>query len=206
MTFVDVTGKPIKRLIIDAFESHFRKGYVLSHLELSRGLPQLFTECFDNYCKMQKSERWRPLSHICKSILDPAFMEYKCSQLMAGLERLLRNSLIDKGLKTEKEAEKVMLLELVATARNKLGWDIPKHYTANDRVRLLRNAVAHGGSLPWPSDEVTRDLQKWTLFLMRRVLLHLGFTGPVKSPDYQARLWTESKVDDFSESHNSFGP
>jgi hypothetical protein len=206
LSFIDDDGRPIKRFIIDAFESPFRSGYILRHLELDRALPQLFNECFDKYCILQKSERWAPMSHVCKTILDPPFMEYKCSQLMAGLERLFRNALVDHGSLTDDQAVKMQLPALISAVKSSLSWNVPKHYTANDRIRLLRNAVAHGGPLPWPSDEVSRDLQKWSLFLMRRVLMHLGFTGAVRSPNIKNGFWSESPVDDFSEDHNSFGP
>ena len=63
----------------------------------------------------------------------------------------------------------------------------------------------HGGELPTKDSAEFRLLfDKWRLFLFRRVLIRLGYTGKVISPD---KGWASSSdVDDFTEAHNSFTP
>ena len=80
---------------------------------------------------------------------------------------------------------------------------MPKHYVARDTIRLLRNAVIHGGELPTKNNADFRaHFDKWRLFLFRRVLVRLRYTGHVVSPE---RGWkSSSPVNDFSEEHNSF--
>ena len=133
------------------------------------------------------------------------YMEHKCANVMAGVERLMRNALVENAALTQESADKKTLPELIGSVRAQLNWDVPQFYTAKDRPRLLRNAVAHGGPLPWPSEEVAKDVQLWRLFLMRRVLIELGYSGKVRSPSIKSGYWSESKVDDFSEESNSFG-
>ncbi len=206
MSFVDRDGRPIKRLIYSPLKSPFREGYILRHLQLDRGLPQVFEQCFENYGKLLNSERWMTMQAYCKTVLDPPYLEQKCATLMAGLERLMRNSLIEAKRRSDREAEALRIPKIFRIVRNELGWDIPTHYSTDERAKRLRNAVAHGGPLPLPSDQVRSDLDKWSLFLMRRMLMHLGFSGLVRSPNLTTGEWQESPVADFSEAHNSFGP
>lgn len=95
--------------------------------------------------------------------------------------------------------------DLIGAARNRLSWRIPKHYTAGEATRLLRNAVMHGGELPTKdSAEFRLQFDKWRLFLLRLVLIRLGYSGEVVSP-YQG-VESSSRVDDFSVEHNSYEP
>jgi hypothetical protein len=204
LTFADAAGRPVKRLLTNPIKSSFRDEYVLRDLQLDRALPQLFTQCFDNYRQMQQSKLWRPIAAHCKSIEDSPYLEQKVAKMFAGLERLLRNSLVDAKRCSQGEAEKKMLPELIGLARKQLGWDIPSHYTEKDRVRELRNAVSHGGELPQSPGFVSKELKKWTLFLMRRVLMQLGFDGLVDCPDTQQKQMSLSPVNDFSERYNSW--
>jgi len=202
LTFSDQLGRPIKRMLGNVLESRFRDDYILRFLHLDRGLPQLFTQCFEEYAKIMTSELWRRLPAYCAAIDDAPYLEQRCATLMAGLELLLRSSLAEANCASKKQLDKMKFSELLGAARKKLGWQIPGHYTAKERARLLRNAVSHGGPLPQAPAQVVHDLQKWSLFLMRRLLIRLGFNGRVASPErgYNG----SSEVDDFSEEHNSF--
>ena len=52
--------------------------------------------------------------------------------------------------------------------------------------------------------EFRRHFDKWRLFLFRRVLMRLRYTGQVVSPH---KGWgSASAVGDFSEEHNCFAP
>lgn len=204
VTFSDANGRPIKRLLTHPIKSSFRDEYILRDLQLDRALPQLFRQCFDNYRQMQQSELWRPIAAHCKSIDDSPYLEQKTAKMFAGLERLLRNSLVEAKCCSQGEAEKKMLMDLIGLARKQLRWEIPSHYTERDRVRELRNAVSHGGELPQTPGFVSKELKKWTLFLMRRVVMKLGFDGLVSCPDIEQKQMSLSRVDDFSERYNSW--
>jgi hypothetical protein len=202
LSFFDQDGRIVKRLLGDAIESEFRKYYILRFLHFEAGLPKLFLQCFDEHVKMQRSDLWRRLPWLCAGIEDPPYLEQKCATLMSALELLIRSSLVEKGHFSEEEAQKIMFPGLIGAARKRLLWDIPPHYTAGERYRLLRNAVSHGGQLPGEAKQVRHDFDKWSLFLLRRFLLRLGFDGDVASP-HQGFAST-SAVGDFSEEHNSF--
>lgn len=202
LSFLDRDGRIVKRLLGNAIESEYRKNYILRCLHAEVGLPKLFLQCFDGHVKMQQSDLWRRLPWLCAGIEDPPYLEQKCATLMSALELLIRSSLIEDGHYSTKQAQKIMFPGLISAARKKLVWDIPPHYTAGERYRLLRNAVSHGDHLPGEVKQVRHDFDKWALFLLRRFLLRLGFDGDVASPD-QGFIST-SAVDDFSEEHNSF--
>jgi hypothetical protein len=202
VTFLDCDGRPVKRLLGDVLESRFRNSYLIRFLNLDRGLPKVFTQCFEEYSRLMRSDLWARLPAFCVVVEDAHYLEQRCATLMAGTELLLRSSLIEGGL-TAKEAEGLMFPELIGAARKSLGWDIPPHYMSRERARLLRNAVSHGGPLPQAPAEVVQDFQKWHLFLMRRFFMRLGFDGQVASP--HKGCLGESRVSDFSEEHNSFG-
>ncbi len=202
LSFFDEDGRVVKRLLGNAIESEFRSNYILRFLHFEAGLPKLFRKCFDEHVKMQKLDLWTRLPPLCAGIEDPPYLEQKCATLMAALELLIRNSLIELGHYSTEQAQKIMFPGLISAARKKLLWDIPPHYTAGDRYRLLRNAVSHGGQLPGEAKQVRHDFDKWVLFLMRRYLLRLGFDGDVASPDQG--LASSSSVGDFSKEHNSF--
>lgn len=202
LTFLDNEGRAVKRILGDAIESRFRQSYVLRHLHFPEALPKLFVQCFDRHVQMQESHLWKRLPAFFAGIEDSPYLEQKCATLMAGLELLFRNSLIEGGHNSEEEAKKITLPGLLGKARKELGWEIPSHYTEKDLYRLLRNAVSHGDHLPGQPDEIRYHFEKWRLFLMRRFLLRLGFDGKVASADHGYA--SVSSVSDFSEDHNSF--
>ena len=204
LTFLDSSDRPVKRLLTNPIKSAFRNEYILDDLQLDRALPQLFRQCFENFRQMLRSELWRPLAAHCKSIEDSPYLEQKTAKMFAGLERLLRNSLVEANCCSQGEAEKKMLMDLIGAAKKQLRWDIPAHYTARDRVRNLRNAVSHGGPLPQSSEFVSKELKKWSLFVMRRILIKLGFDGLVSCPDVEQKQMSLSPVGDFSERFNSW--
>jgi hypothetical protein len=105
---------------------------------------------------------------------------------------------------TKEEVAGMEFPKLVGAGRKLLRWDIPAHYTARERTRVTRNAVAHGNELPYAAADVRWDLDKWTLFLVRRVLVRLGFDGEVTCPEEGWR--SSSGVGVFSEMKNKFGP
>jgi hypothetical protein len=202
LTFQDECGHPVKRVLGSVLESPFREDYVLRFLHFDYGLPKLFEQCFDEYVRLMASELWRRLPSFCAVIDDAPYLEQRCATLMAGLELLLRSSLGEANYAPQKQLEKMKFSELLGAARSKLGWQIPGHYNAKDRARLLRNAVSHGGPLPDAPSCVVADLQKWSLFLMRRMLMRLGFDGKIASPE---NGWKgSSQVNDFSQERNSF--
>jgi len=203
LSFLDEEGRPIKRIACNPVESPIRGDYVIQFLHFDSGLPQLFQEGFDEHVRMQQSDLWRRLPFLCAAIEDSPYLEQKYATLMAGVEFLIRSSLLEGGHCSAEEGEKLKLPDLLGAARAKLGWTIPKHYTAKERHRHLRNAVAHGGDLPGDGTTVRRQFDKWHLFLLRRVLGRLGYTGEVASPS--AGWASSSAVDDFSEEHNAFG-
>jgi hypothetical protein len=202
LSFLDQEGRVVKRVLGNATESQYRRNYILRCLHAEEGLPRLFLQCFDEHVKMQQSALWRRLPWLCAGIEDPPYLEQKCATLMSALELLIRSSLIEDGHFSTEQAQKIMFPSLISAARKKLLWDIPPHYTAGDRYRLLRNAVSHGGHLPGEVKQVRHDFDKWALFLLRRFLLRLGFDGEVASP-YQG-FSSRSAVGDFSKEHNSF--
>jgi hypothetical protein len=202
LSFFDQDGRVVKRLLGNAIESDFRSNYILRFLHFDAGLPKVFLQCFDEHVKMQQSDLWRRLPWLCAGIEDPPYLEQKCATLMSSLELLMRSSLIEDGHYSTEHAQKIMFPGLISAARSKLLWDIPPHYTAGDRYRLLRNAVAHGGQLPGEAKQIRHDFDKWALFLLRRFLLRLGFDGDVASPDQG--FASTSAVGDFTKEHNSF--
>src|SRR5205823_457748 len=111
-------------------------------------------------------------------------------------------SLIEGGV-DERRVTTLDFNELIGEARKCLGWNIPKHYNSGDTTRLLRNAVVHGSETPTKdSTEFRLILNKWRLFLFRRILIRLGYQGDVVSPH---KGWSDSSaVNDFSEPYNSF--
>ena len=121
---------------------------------------------------------------------------------MAAIELIIRNSLEEGGHFRPSDPQFQSLPELISMARNRLNWEIPKHYTEHERYRKTRNAVDHGDSLPHDSYQIRADFDKWKLFLRRRLFLRLGFDGRVKSP--QNGWVASSQVTEFSEEHNSF--
>jgi len=196
-------GKVVKRLVSDAVESKFRDGSILPCLHHKDGLPKLFRQCFQEHARMRQGALWSRMPFLCAAIEDPPYLEQKHATLMAAVELLIRNCLIEGSYMTQEEAEEKTLPTLIGLARNALRWDVPKHYTKGERHRELRNAVAHGTALPYAPLSVRHDFDKWRLFLLRRLLIRMGFDGKVASP--QKGYASVSEVDEFSEEHNTFG-
>jgi hypothetical protein len=146
---------------------------------------------------------WRRLPSYCACIGEASYLEQKVAALMTALEFFMRTSLREQDPTNTEINESQTFNELVGACRKILAWDIPKHYMTRDLPRLLRNAVAHGGELPTKDTTELRLLfDKWRLFLFRRVLIRLGYTGRVSSPH---NGWAgSSAVGDFSEEHNDF--
>src|SRR5439155_7290554 len=94
------------------------------------------------------------------------------------------------------------LPDLIGLARRILQWELPKHYTEEERYRLTRNAVNHGDSMPHDAVQMREDFDKWKLLLCRRLFIRLGFDGHIASP--QNGWSASSPVHEFSEEHNSF--
>lgn len=169
-------------------------------------LPQYFSETFGAYVAMRSTNRrWRKLPSYCGSLEDCPYLEQKFASLMIALEFFIRNCLLETGTPEARLSKATNLSDLIGAARRDLQWNVPKHYDPGDTTRVLRNAVMHGGDLPTKDNaEFRLHFNKWRLFLFRRVLLRLGYTGAVLAP-YQGTE-VESAVDDFSAAYNSFEP
>jgi len=202
LSFFDADGRVVRRLLYGVVQSKFRAGSALRVVHAEKGLPSLFRQCFDEHCRMQRTELWGRLPSLYAAIEDPPYLEQKYATLMMAVELLIRNSLIEGGHLSRAKAESKTLPDLVGLARGTLRWDVPGHYTKGERYRKTRNAVDHGGSLPHDIDQVRTDFDKWKLFLLRRLFIRLGFDGEVASP--QKGWASSSPVDEFSEEHNSF--
>ncbi len=171
-------------------------------MHADKGLPRLFRQCFDEHCRMQRTELWGRLPSLYAAIEDSPYLEQNYATLMMAVEMVIRGSLIEGGHLSLAEAEAKTLPHLIGLARGMLRWDVPRHYTEGERHRKTRNAVAHGGSLPHDIDQIRADFDKWKLFLLRRLFIRLGFDGEVASPE---KGWASSSlVDEFSEECNSF--
>jgi len=203
LAFLDEHDRVVKRLIGNPVESNYRGDSILPHMQVEHGMPKLFRDCFEEHVRLRRSPLWSRLCVLIACIEDPPYVEQKHATLMAAIELLIRNSLVEGKHLTAEAAERKTLNELIGAARIALRWDVPKHYTAGDRHRDLRNAVAHGGDLPYDPTTVRRDFDKWYLFLLRRFLMRLGFNGPVACP--QRGFAAMSRVDEFGEEHNAFG-
>jgi hypothetical protein len=168
-------------------------------------LPGLFSNAFAEYRRMKEAHApWGKLASYCASFEDPPYLEQKFSALIAAVEFFIRNCLIERG-QPEEEVTKLEFPKLIGAAKKHLGWNIPKHFTVKETVRLVRNAVVHGSALPTADSAELRLLfDKWKLFLFRRVLIRLGYAGKICSPH---NGWAStSNVGDFSEEHNDHAP
>jgi len=197
--FLDSHGRPARRIVREPVRSRYRHDPVVKDFYL----PRLFQESFETHVKMHRSTLpWRKLPSYCGSLDDLPYIEQKFAALMMALEFFMRVSLIEDG-EVEADVAKFEWNQLIGVTRRRLGWDIPKHYTARDTPRLLRNAVMHGAEAPVKDSTEFRLLfNKWRLFLFRRILIRLGYKGEVISP--WRGVAESSAVDDFSEEHNSF--
>lgn len=200
--FFDEINRPIKCTIIDVVESKFRKDSSIRCLNGEFGLPRLFTQCFEEHCRMQTQDEWRRFVNFFSSIDDPIFMELRYGTLMSAVELFMRISLIEKDCDKTNSLFETSLPDLISLVKRRLQWEVPKHYTVKDRYRMTRNAAQHGNELPFDIQQVWADFAKWKLFLRRRVFIRLGFDGLISSPE---NGWSSiSRVDEFSEKHNTF--
>jgi hypothetical protein len=201
LDLLDRDGTIARRVIPQPVTSRFRTTDVVDDWHLSG----FFRVAYDEYVAMKKAHpAWQRLASHCGSLEDAQYLEQKFASLIMALEFFMRNCLLEKG-EPEERVAKLDFLELIGAARKHLGWDIPRHYVARHTIRLLRNAVMHGGELPTrDSTEFRLLFDKWRLFLFRRVLIRLGYDGNVVSPHKGWR--SSSDVADFSEEQNSFTP
>lgn len=199
LDLLDAEGALVRRLVPQPVTSRFRENDIVEDFLL----PRLFSEAFGEYIRMKQAHApWLKLASYCGSLEDPPFLEQKFASLIMGLEYFMRNSLIERG-QPENAVTTLDFPALIGATRKHLGWKIPKHYMARHTIRLLRNAVIHGGEPPTKDSTEFRLLfDKWRLFLFRRVLIRLGYSGKVVSPH---KGWASSSdAADFSEEHNSF--
>jgi hypothetical protein len=202
LSFFDAEGRVVRRVLGESIQSKFRANYALPSINADNGLLTLFRKCFEEHVRMQQSDLWRRLPFLYAAVEDPPYLEQKYATLMMAVELFIRSSLIEGGHVTPTEAEGKTLPTLIGMARGTLKWDVPSHYTEGDRFRTTRNAIGHGGKVPYDFRQVRDDFDKWRLFLLRRLFIRLGFDGEVTSP-HQGWAWS-SQVDEFSEEHNSF--
>jgi hypothetical protein len=197
----DADDAVVRRMLPQPVQSQYRDHEIVADEHLQR----LFRETFSNYVTMRHTHRrWRKLPSYFGSIEDCPYLEQKFASLMMALEFFMRNCLIEAG-QSEDEVSSLTFHELIGATKNRLSWNVPKHYSVGQATRLLRNAVMHGGELPTNDNaEFRRQFDKWRLFLYRRVLVRLGYTGEVVSP-FQG-IESSSPVDDFSPEHNTFEP
>jgi hypothetical protein len=201
LSLLDAKGALVRRVVPQPVVSRFRENDIVQDFLL----PRLFSEAFGKYIRMKQAHApWLKLASYCGSLEDSPFLEQKFASLIMALEYFMRNSLIERG-QSERAVTTLDFPALVGATRRHLGWEIPKHYMAKHTIRLLRNAVMHGGELPMKDSTEFRLLfDKWRLFLLRRVLIRLGYSGKVLSPH---KGWASSSdVANFREEHNSFTP
>jgi hypothetical protein len=197
----DAQNAVVRRIITQPIKSQFITREVIPDHQL----PRLFQEGFSTFVTMRESHSvWTKLHSYCGSVEDSPYLEQKFASLMMALEFFMRNCLIERG-QPPNIISTLTLDDLIGATRRILSWNVPKHYTAKHVTRLLRNAVMHGGELPMKDNAEFRHLfDKWRLFLYRRVLIRLGYTGDIVSPF--AGIESLSSVGDFSVEHNSFEP
>lgn len=195
ISFLDNEGAPIYRLLGEAVLSDFHPTSSFPYGD--EGLPRFFRECFEEHVKIQRTDLWKRMPYLYAAIEDPPYIEQRYATLMMAIELLIRNSLIEGGHNVPNN-----LPQLIGAARGSLRWNVPNHYTENERYRVARNAVDHGDQLPHDPIQLRHDLDKWRLFLFRRMLIRMRYTGEIESP---RQGWaSSSRVDEFSEEHNSF--
>ncbi len=203
VTLSTAAGRVVRQIVRSPIEGPRATSDVLSDGWPLGDFETLFRQGFEEHVRMRRPPLpWRKLASYCGAIEDGAFLEQKFSNLMMAVEFFIRTSLIEADPVRAPRFSQMTLTDLLGAARTRLGWVIPGHYGRND-LRLLRNAVAHGGDLPTRDSAEFRSMfDKWRLFLFRRVLIRLGYTGRVLSLHHG---WeSASAVDDFSEEHNSF--
>jgi len=201
LDLLDQEGALARRVVLQPVTARYRETEVVVDFQLSR----LFSEAFAEYRRMKQAHApWGKLASYCASLEDPPYLEQKFSSLITAVEFFIRNCLIEAG-QAEDDITNLEFAKLIGAARKHLGWQIPKHYSTKETVRLVRNAVVHGSAPPTAdSTELRLLFDKWKLFLFRRVLVRLGYAGRVASPH---KGWAStSVVGDFSQEHNDFTP
>lgn len=196
---LDEDNRPARRIVTQPVRSRYRDDAIVDDFNV----PRLFEESFEPHVRMRRSRfPWQKLASYCGSLDDMPYIEQKFAALIMAIEFFMRVSLVESGA-DEERVTKLDLNKLIGETRKRLGWDIPKHYTVRDTLRLLRNAVMHGSEAPVRDSAEFRLLfNKWRLFLFRRILIRLGYQGDVVSPH---KGWSGSSVvSDFSAAHNSF--
>jgi hypothetical protein len=201
LDLLDGDGAAGRRVVPQPVTARYRDRRVVADFHLR----QLFSEAFAEYRQMKQAHAaWDRLASYCASLEDAPFLEQKFASLVMAIEFFIRNCLIEAG-QAEDRVTALDFAGLIGAGRKHLGWQVPKHYTTKETTRLRRNAVIHGDTLPTADGAEFRLLfDKWRLFLFRRVLIRLGYTGKVVSPH---KGWAStSAVADFSEEHNDFAP
>lgn len=199
LELLDEHGQAVRRIVVQPVASKFRDDALVEDFYLSR----LFDESFAEHVKMRRSALpWGKLPSYCGSPDDMPYIEQKFAALMMAIEFFMRMSLLEYGVPDD-QVTALEWNELIGSARTKLGWDIPGHYTRREIARLVRNAVIHGNEVPIKDSTEFRLLfNKWRLFLFRRALIRLGYKGEVISP--WKGVQESSRVDDFTEERNTF--
>lgn len=201
LEFRDVDGGVVRQLVTQPIRSRYQHSAVVPDWHV----PKLFHDSFAEHVKMQQSRLpWMKLPSYCGAMQDLPYLEQKFAALMMAIEFFTRTSLLESGA-APAWVESLTFGNLLGEARKKLGWELPKHYETGTATREFRNAIMHGSELPDDDIEKLRwRYDKWRLFLHRRVLARLGYTGDVESPH---KGWANSSpVNDYSEEHNCFNP
>ena len=72
LSFLDAEGRVIRKVMGNAIESEYRRDSAFqSDIEFSR----FFSQCFNEYCKLEKSKLWKTISSYFASIEDPPYLE-----------------------------------------------------------------------------------------------------------------------------------
>ena len=197
----DADGAVVRQLVTQPIRSRYQHSAVVPDWHV----PKLFLDCFAEHVRMRQSRLpWTKLPSYCGAMQDLPYLEQKFAALMMAVEFFTRNSLLESG-SAPVWVESLTFGNLLGESRKRLGWELPKHYEAGTATREFRNAIMHGSELPDDDKEKLRwRYDKWRLFLHRRVLARVGYTGDVESPH---KGWaSSSRVDDYSEDHNCFNP
>jgi hypothetical protein len=211
LDWVTDRNEPVRVEFYSPIRATFRKANrsLLPGLHFCRGgLADFFHQCFDSFVALHRDPSWLTVFNLAWTYDDGVFLENRIAAVMAAVELLLRVSLeeeqgrIQSKLLERKEPPK--LGELIGAAKGHLRWSIPKHYVRLDLHLQTRNAAVHARSLPCSPREALDQLQKWGLFLYRRILMRLGYTGQVWAAGKGFSMLTQ--VDDFSEEANDFTP
>ena len=198
VSLFDSEDQVTKRLVGNPVESEFRRSSILGSLHIE--LPQFFCECFSNFIGLNNNSSWGAFNTLIASLEDPPYLEQKLMSLFAAVEGFVKFSLLEDGM-LEKDLP-TDLNTCIGAAKSRLGWDVPKHYKVNNKIRPMRNGLMHEFKLNSSPADSVMVFQKWRVFLMRRLLHRLGYTGRIDSASAGVRV--ASEIGDFSEEANSF--